>query len=106
MNLVTESFVAENRINLTRILVILEKLLPELEKKASTNIMQMFLETVELVEKLNSIPYTKYNLLEWQVHVHSVQCRIVELKEEIIKTSGDDIDCRPLIKALDEVFIY
>jgi hypothetical protein len=98
----------ENRINLMRISTLMEKILPEVTAPQSKKLTEMFTEVSMMVTHLNSLPYTKFNVTEWQILIATTYAKITELRETVGKISEENtsINCKPLIKALDEVFIY
>jgi hypothetical protein len=98
----------ENRINLMKISTLMEKVLPEITQAQSTKLTELFTEVSMMVTNLNTLPYTKFNITEWQILLATTYNKITELREEVGKISeaNESIDCKPLIKALDEVFIY
>lgn len=68
----------------------------------------MMTELTISVTNLNSLPYTIFNADVWDVHIAATSTAINALKEEITKISEKkkDVNCAPLIKALDEVLTY
>lgn len=103
-NIIREN--VENRINLTKVNAILEKVLPEMKKAESEKITEMFSELALVVEEMNQMPYTMFNMEEWRMKVMATYFKVNQLKEEILKVcEGKEEVITPLISALDEVFI-
>jgi hypothetical protein len=98
----------ENRINLMRISTLMEKVIPEITEPQSKKLTELFAETSMLVTNLNSMPYTKFNINEWQVMLVATYAKLNEFRQEVIKISETATapDCKVLINALDEVFNY
>ena len=98
----------ENRINLMKISTLMEKILPELTDFQSKKVTEMFEEVSLRVSNLNALPYTKFNVLEWQSAIVELYEKIMELREKlaVIAEDNKDLHCTPLIDALDEVLKY
>lgn len=107
-NLLVES--TERRVNLMRVIAIMEKVLPELKAADAKKITEAFTEFAMLVENLNSLPYTvkEYKLNEWQLLSAVTQAKLTELREHVAKlcTESSPVDLKPLVKALEEVLVY
>lgn len=100
----------ERRINLMRVITIMEKVLPELKQADAKKLMETFTEFAMLVENLNSLPYTvkEYKLNEWQLLSSVVHAKLNELREHVEKlcTESSPVDLKPLVNALKEALIY
>lgn len=98
---------AERRLNVMRIQVLVEKVLPEVTEAQSKKLVELMAEVSMLATNLNAIPYTIFNVTEWQIAIAATYMKVTELREEVVKISesGKTVNCAPLIKALDEVFI-
>jgi hypothetical protein len=105
--MMVESMVKENRVNLMKIGALLEKVYPELTKAQNTKLTELFTEVSMLATQMNTIPYTKFNMDAWQLLLLSTNTKLMELKEEVAKVAGNkkNINCAPLLKALDEAII-
>lgn len=107
-NLLVES--TERRVNLMRVIAIMEKVLPELKAADAKKITETFAEFAMLVENLNSLPYTvkEYKLNEWQLLSSVAHAKLNELREHVSKlcTESAPVDLKPLVNALEEVLVY
>jgi hypothetical protein len=105
-NLLRES--AERRLNVMRIQVLVEKVIPEVTESQAKTLTELCAEISMRVTNLNAIPYTIFNAHVWQLAIMETYMKITELREEVVKISegGKSECCAPLIKALDEVFTY
>lgn len=99
---------AERRMNITRIQVLVEKVLPEVTESQAKTLTELVAEISMRVTNLNAIPYTIFNANVWQLAIMETYMKLSELREEVVKISesGKSINCAPLLKALDEVFTY
>lgn len=100
---------AENRINLMRVQVVMEKLYPELTSTQSKKLMELCTEVHMMAAQLNTKPVlrTESSLVEWKILVAAVQVKINELKEAVVSICEQQkIDCTTVVKALDEVLSY
>jgi len=100
-NVLTEN--TENRINLMKLEVLMEKMLPVLTKTQNTKLTQMCTEVHEMVNSFNVLPYTIYNQADWPVLQIALMTKLMELKTEAEKMTGNKVDVKPFIKALDEL---
>jgi hypothetical protein len=107
-NLLNETHMKQSHINLMRISTNLEKILPELTQPQAAKLTEMMTEISVAVTALNTLPYTIFNADVWDVYILAASQAVSALKEEVTKISEkkESINCAPLIKALDEVFIY
>lgn len=99
---------AERRLNVMRIQVLVEKVLPEVTESQAKTLTELCAEICMRATNLNAIPYTIFNAREWQLAIMETYMKITELREEVVKISegGKQECCAPLLKALDEVFTY
>jgi len=97
----------ENRINLMKINTILEKIMTELTDKETKKLTEVCGEFSQMVNSLNTLPYTMFNMREWQVLLVATHLKLHEIKEEVTKIADKEskINFVPLIKALDEVLL-
>jgi len=99
----------EQRVSLSKISSILEKVLPELTKAQSNKLTELFEEFSEMCSHLNSVPYTRTDndISNWQVMVSAANEVVGKMREEVekISESKKGIDLNPLMLALDEVLI-
>jgi hypothetical protein len=94
----------ENRINLMKLEVLMEKMLPALTKTQNTKLTQLCTELHEMVNAFNMLPYTIYNRIEWPVLQITLMTKLMELKTEAEKmVDSNNVDVKPFIKALDEL---
>jgi len=98
----------ENRINLMRLTALLEKVTCCISAPHAKTLMETFAEVSMLATNLNSLPYTKFNMNEWQLLIAATYVKLNELRNEVVKISESqkDVDFRPLLKALDEACNY
>lgn len=106
-DIIAESFVPENRISLTKVSVIMEKLMVDLNEADAKSLVELYTQLNVMVTELNSTPYTKFNMDGWAIAVLAAKQKIGELKETAMKIaeSKNSVDCSTLIKALDEVIL-
>jgi hypothetical protein len=95
----------ENRINLMKLEVLMEKMLPVLAKNNATKLTQICTEIHQMATKLNELPYTLWNAYpEWPVLKVALISKIAEAKEEASKLlESEKVDVLPFVKALDEL---
>jgi hypothetical protein len=106
-HLLLESAAKLNRVNLMKINTLLEKIMPSLNKNQSKKITELFTEISMLATQMNALPYTQFNADAWHFIIFGANAKLVELKEEVVKISNSkaDINCAPLLVALDEAII-
>ena len=99
----------ENRVNLTKLQTVLEKLYEQLSDSEKKTIHEVFLEMVMMVNNLNSSRYvrTEQGLVEWSVAAASFRQKVSELQEHIFKLSEEkaDINCSTTLSVLEELLI-
>lgn len=94
----------ENRVSLIKIAVIMEKVLPSVDKSVATRLTELFAEVSDITSTLNATPYTKFNMEGWEFAKAALYAKIVEMKVEVEKLcESDKVDVKPLVKALDEI---
>jgi hypothetical protein len=99
----------ENRVNLMKVQAVMEKLYPELTGEQSKKIMELCTEAHLMASQLNMKPVirTESSLAEWKLLVAAMNAKLAELKEEVVRVCEQKkIDCRTVVKALDEVLVY
>ena len=101
------SFPKENRVNLIKLTVLMEKLIPELTKNQVTKFSQLCAEAHDMVRQLNEIPYTIYNNVpDWKLLEVALIIKLSEIKIEAEKLlNSTKVDVRPFIKAIDELIV-
>jgi hypothetical protein len=106
-DLLTES--AENRINMMKVHIIMEKIYPELSSTQSEKLMKLCVEVNNMVDNLNKLRYirTGSSLFEWKILIFAAGAKLTELRTEVekISESTKEINFTPLLKALDEVLL-
>jgi len=97
----------ERRINLMKLEVLMEKLLPELTKAQATKLTQICTEIYQMATTLNETPYKIWNANpEWPLVKLALKSKLMEAKEEASKLlESDKVDIRPFVKALDEFIL-
>lgn len=109
-DLLNEHFIAQNRVNMMRVNTILEKMLPEMQKRESNKLLKLLEDFDVLVTEMNNKPYTKFNVDEWVGLVLVANEKLEEVRNHVVKISEkkgkDTFDFYPLIKALNEVLGY
>ena len=98
----------ENRINLMRLSTLIEKVVGHLSATQSKSLVECFAEVSMMATNLNSLPYTKFNMNEWQLLIAATYVKLNELRNEVVEIakSKKDVDFGPLLKALDEACNY
>lgn len=104
-DLVLESYSnKERRINLMKLEVIMEKMLPELTKAGATKLTELCNEVHQMAADLNKIPYTLWNSYpEWPILKTALIDKLNEVKAEALKITSEKFDASTFIKALDEI---
>lgn len=99
----------ENRVNLMKVQAVIEKLYPELGNDQAKKIMELCTDAHLMASQLNTKPFvrTEVSLMEWKLLVAAMNAKLAELKEEVVRVCEQrNIDCRTVVKALDEVLVY
>jgi hypothetical protein len=106
--LMLETALKTNRINLMKIGALMEKITPELNKNQSKKVTELFTEISMMATQLNVLPYTKFNAEAWELLIFGTNQKLMELKEEVAKIASgkQNINCAPLLKALDDAILY
>jgi hypothetical protein len=109
-NLLSENTITR-RVDLMRLNAILENVASKLEKKEQEKLASTFVELQQLVETLNKTPYTIFNNTEWKLLEMVLTGKVAEMKlivEDIAKDNKNnkEVDCWPLIKAIDLILTY
>jgi hypothetical protein len=97
-----------NRVSLHRIDAILPNFAEKLEKKEQEKLASAYVEVKELADTLNMTPYTIFNHEHWKLLNIILMGKVAELKlvvEDITK-DNKEIDCWPLMKAIDLILTY
>lgn len=105
-DLITEG--TTNRVSLHRLDAILATLAEKLEKKEQEKLASAYIEVKELADTLNTTPYTIFNHEHWKLLNMMLTGRVAELKlvvEDIAK-DNKEIDCWPVMKAIDLILTY
>jgi hypothetical protein len=95
----------ENRVLLTKLTVLMEKLQPDFTKVQATKMMELCSETHQLVNTLNTLPYTIYNHMDWKVLKMGLVQKLMEVKVEAEKINSEKLNTTSFIKALDELIV-
>jgi len=95
----------EQRVNLIRIETILGNLAPQLSESDKTKLAKSFVELSEFANMLNATPRTSFNADQWKWLTMILAGKLAELRliTEDIAEDNKEIDCWPLIKAIDLV---
>lgn len=106
--LMLETALKTNRVNLMKIGTLMEKITPELNKNQSKKVTELFTEISMMATQLNVLPYTKFNAEAWELLIFGTNQKLMELKEEVAKIASgkQNINCAPLLKALDEAILH
>lgn len=111
-DLITEAG-KENRINSMRLIALLEKLVPTLNKAQEDSIMKLATEVLVGITKVNEIPYNYNTMSEW----HMTELATVVMPARDLRTKLTELQKKPtknmdvtlvemVIKAIDELYIY
>jgi hypothetical protein len=96
----------ENRVNLMKLEVIMEKLLPDLTKTQNTKFTQLCAELHTMVGNLNMVPYTIHNNPEWRLLHGALMIKMLEVKTEAEKLiDHETVNIKPFINALDDLIV-
>lgn len=94
----------ERRVSLTKLEVLMEKMLPEFKKSEATKLTELCAEVHQIVQDLNKLPYNLWNAYpEWLVLKATFIGKLMEVKIEAQKLHSEKCDCTAFIKALDEL---
>jgi len=98
----------ENRVNLMRLDAILENFAPKLTKKEQEKLADVYVDLQELVETLNTTPHTIFNNKDWKLLNMILMGKVAQMKlvVEEIAEDNKEVDCWPLMKALDLILTY
>lgn len=104
-NLISEG--TENRVNLTRIEINVEHLAQQLKGKDQEKLAMAYVDLKILSESLNSVPYTAFNANHWRLLNFMLLGKVAQLRivAEDIAEDHKDVDCRPLMGALDLLLV-
>jgi hypothetical protein len=105
-NLIMEN--TENRVNLMRLEEILAKVAPQLSTSEQEKLADVYVELKMLVESLNVTPHTVFNNKDWKLLNMILMGKVAQMKlvVEEIAEDNKEVDCWPLVKAIDLVLIY
>jgi uncharacterized protein YfdQ (DUF2303 family) len=98
----------ENRVNLMRVDAILEDFAPKLTTKDQEKLADVYVDLKELVESLNTTPHTIFNNKDWKLLNMILMGKVAQMKlvVEDIAEDNKEVDCWPLMKALDLILTY
>lgn len=99
--------VVERRIDLMNVEVVLENLAHHLSDADQKKLAKVFVELDEIVCGINKTPQTIFNVDQWKLLNMIVAGKVAELRlvAEDIAEDNKDVDCWPLIKAIDTILI-
>lgn len=99
---------AERRVNLMRVEGVLENLAHHLPQKEQDKLAKCFVELSEFADMLNETPQTIFNTQQWKLLNMVLAGKVAELRllAEDISEDNKDVDCWPLIKAIDLILVY
>lgn len=97
-----------NRVSLERVNAVLENLAPKLNKKEQEKLASAYVEVKELADSLNMTPYTIFNHEHWKLLNIILMGKVAELKlvADDIAKDNKEVDCWPLVKAIELILIY
>jgi len=95
------------RVQLMRVEAVLEAVAPKLNAKDQTKLAGIYVELKTMAESLNATPYTVFNNEHWKLLEMILRGKVAEFKliAEDIAEDNKDVDCWPLVKALDTILI-
>jgi O6-methylguanine-DNA--protein-cysteine methyltransferase len=95
------------RVELMRVEAILENIASKLSEAEQKKIAEVYLDLKMVAESLNMTPYTVFNNQHWTLLEMIVRGKVAEFKliAEDIAEDNKDVDCWPLVKALDTILI-
>jgi hypothetical protein len=107
-DLILENAILERRINLQRVEMALEKILPELKPADKKTLETLFLPIKEMVEKTNAEPYTIFNAEKWRLICMIVygQLAALHIAAEEIAEKNKDVNCLVLTRAINGILTY
>jgi len=107
-DLILENAILERRINLQRVEMALEKILPELKPADKKILEELFLPIKEMIEKTNAEPYTIFNAEKWRLICMIVygQLAALHIAVEEIAEKNKDVNCLVLIRAINGILTY
>jgi len=93
----------ENRVSLMKVEIILEGLVKQLSEKEQEKLAEVYVQLKFLGEGLNTIPRTAFNGDHWRWMNFALMGKIAEMRMVVEDISSDnkEVDCRPLMGALD-----
>lgn len=97
-----------NRVSLHRLDAILEDVASKLSKKEQEKLASAYVEVKELADNLNMTPYTIFNHEHWKLLNIILMGKVAELKLVVddIAKDNKEVDCWPLVKAIDLILTY
>jgi len=98
---------APRRVELMRVEAILENIASKLSESEQKKIAEVYLDLKMMTDSLNMTPYTVFNNQHWTLLEMIVRGKVAEFKliAEDIAEDNKDVDCWPLVKALDTILI-
>jgi hypothetical protein len=97
-----------NRVALQRLDALLCGVGEKLNKKEQEKLASAYVDLKELVDTLNMTPYTIFNHDHWKLLNIILMGKVAEIKlviDEIAK-NNKEIDCWPVMKAIDLILTY
>ena len=97
-----------NRVSLQRLDAILANVAPKLSKKEQEKLASAYVEVKQLADNLNMTPYTVFNHEHWKLLNLILMGKVAELKLVVddIAKDNEEIDCWPVMKAIDLILTY
>jgi hypothetical protein len=94
------------RVNLVNLEVVLGNLAHHLSTEEQKKLAEAFINLCEVSVVLNETQYTIFNTTQWQLLNMILAGKLAELRliAEDIAEDNKEVDCWPLIKAIDSVF--
>ena len=98
----------ERRVNLMRVEAVLENLAHHLSEADQKKLAKAFVELDEVTCSLNETPQTIFNPLQWKLMNMVLAGKVAELRliAEDIAEDNKEVDCWPLINAIDLILTY
>lgn len=98
----------ERRVNLMRVEAVLENIAHHLSEADQKKLAKAFVELHELACTLNETPQTIFNTDQWKLLNMILAGKVAELRliAEDIAEDNKEVDCWPLVKAIDLILIY
>ena len=95
------------RISLVSVESILQDLAPKLSEKEQKKLAEIYVELHTLTESLNVTPYTIFNVEHWKLLNLVLEGKVAEFKLiiEDIAEDNKEVDCWPLINAINTILI-